>query len=81
MSNNLEAFIVRLPSELHTKIKTTAKADRRSMNNEIVGRLEGSFSATRLVATDDKLKAVLFEHIATLEEEIERLHKQLPASR
>ncbi|MGU9815863.1 Arc family DNA-binding protein [Pseudomonas sp. LF135] len=77
MSNRLEAFIVRLPRELHAKIKTTAKADRRSMNNEIVGRLEESFAATRLVAADDKLKALLFEHITTLEQEVERLQKQL----
>ena len=79
MSNHLEAFIVRLPSELHAKIKSTAKADRRSMNNEIVGRLEASFSAGQLVAADAKLNAMLFEHISTLEEHIEYLQKELAA--
>jgi hypothetical protein len=79
MSNHLEAFIIRLPSELHAKIKSTAKADKRSMNNEIVRRLEASFSARQLVAADAKLNAMLFEHISTLQEHIECLQKELAA--
>lgn len=81
MPNNLEVFIVRLPSELHAKIKNTAKVDRRSMNNEIVGRLEDSFAARRSVPADAKLNAILFEHISTLENQIECLQQELAACR
>ncbi|AZE55946.1 hypothetical protein C4K03_3793 [Pseudomonas synxantha] len=67
MPNNLEAFIVRLPSHLHAKIKTTAKMDRRSMNKEIVRRLERSFESSQGRAFDDSLPIHLLQKIELLE--------------
>jgi|RhiMetStandDraft_4_1073278.scaffolds.fasta_scaffold98379_1 predicted HicB family RNase H-like nuclease len=70
MPNNLEAFIVHLPSDLHAKIKATAKAARRSMNNEIVGRLEWSFETSQLKDADDSIKILLLQQIERLENKI-----------
>ncbi|QXI57048.1 Arc family DNA-binding protein [Pseudomonas sp. OE 28.3] len=70
MPNNLEAFIVRLPRHLHAKIKATAKADRRSMNNEIVGRLERSFESDRLNDAEDSINILLLQQIERLEKKI-----------
>lgn len=63
MPNDLEAFIVRLPSHLHEKIKATAKAGRRSMNKEIVARLEKSFRLDRLNDAEDSIIALLLQEI------------------
>ena len=70
MPNNLEAFIVHLPSDLHAKIKATAKAARRSMNNETVGRLEWSFETSQLKDADDSIKILLLQQIERLENKI-----------
>lgn len=70
MPNNLEAFIVHLPSDLHAKIKATAKAARRSMNNEIVGRLEWSFETSQLKDADDSIKILLLQQIERLENKL-----------
>lgn len=71
MPNDLEAFIVRLPSRLHAKIKATAMADRRSMNNEIVGRLESSFASDQLSNAEDRINILLLQQIERLEKKIE----------
>lgn len=71
MPNDLEAFIVRLPSHLHAKIKATAKADRRSMNNEIVGRLESSFASDQLNNAEDRINILLLQQIERLEKKIQ----------
>jgi hypothetical protein len=80
MPNNLEAFIVRLPSDLHAKIKATAKAARRSMNNEIVGRLEWSFETSQLKDADDSIKILLLQQIERLENKI-KAYEQVCKSR
>ncbi|CRM84816.1 Arc family DNA-binding protein [Pseudomonas sp. 25 R 14] len=71
MPNDLEAFIVRLPSHLHAKIKAAAKADRRSMNNEIVGRLESSFASDQLNNAEDRINILLMQQIERLEKKIQ----------
>lgn len=70
MQSNLEAFIVRLPSQLHAKIKSIAKSDRRSMNNEIVGRLERSFEVSQTKIEDDTIKIFLLQKIELLEKKV-----------
>lgn len=72
-----EKFIVRLPSHLHARIKSTAKEDKRSMNNEIVDRLEKSFATLQTDGLDDKIKLVLLQNIETLEQRIESLQAQM----
>lgn len=44
---------VRIPSALKAKIKAAAKANRHSMNAEIVGRLEASFPAEQEIVISD----------------------------
>ena len=80
MPNNLEAFIVHLPSDLHAKIKANAKATRRSMNNEIVGRLEWSFETSQLKDADDSIKILLLQQIERLENKI-KAYEQVCKSR
>lgn len=71
-----EKFIVRLPSHLHARIKSTAKEDKRSMNNEIVDRLEKSFASTQTDVLDEKIKLILLQNIDALERQIETLQAQ-----
>lgn len=42
-SEAAERFMVRLPDGMRDRIAAEAKANNRSMNSEIVARLEGSF--------------------------------------
>jgi len=44
---DIDSIGVRMPSVLKAKIKAAAKANRYSMNAEIVGRLEASFAAAK----------------------------------
>ena len=37
-----------IPDDLYDKIKTTAKDNRRSINNEIINRLDRSLKSTRI---------------------------------
>ena len=41
---DIDSIGVRMPKELKAKIKESAKQNRHSMNAEIVGRLEASYS-------------------------------------
>lgn len=73
-----QKFIVRLPGELHTQVKRIAKQENRSMNNEIVDRLEKSLVATEVRSHDKKLITILLGKIATLEQQIESLQMTTP---
>ncbi|WP_046072396.1 Arc family DNA-binding protein [Pseudomonas synxantha] len=77
MRSQLVAFVVRLPKELHEKIKYAATADSRSMNSDIVVRLERSFLAAQKYVLNTKVKSILFEHIEILESQIEYLNAEL----
>lgn len=77
MHNGLEAFIVRLPNELHVKIKSTAKSERRSMNQEIIERLERSFSSLHRSAPDSIIEKLLYDRIVLLESQIGEILTEL----
>ena len=62
-------FVVRLPLHLRHQIGEAARYYRRSMNSEIVARLEQSFSGI----PDATLMAVVLPVIATLAPEEEQL--------
>jgi hypothetical protein len=47
----VEKFVVRLPSGMRQAIAEVAKRSRRSMNSEIVARLERSLADTDVVVT------------------------------
>lgn len=67
-------YKLRLPQDLKDQIETSAKEAGRSMNAEIVARLERSFTADR------EVEEMAFENVveaAGLQREIERLSKLL----
>lgn len=68
-----QKFIVRLPGELHTQVKRIAKQENRSMNHEIVDRLEKSLVASDARGHDEKLITILLGKIESLEQQIEFL--------
>lgn len=43
MSRNINPFALRMPVELRAQVEAAAKASGRSVNSEIVKRLEASF--------------------------------------
>ncbi|MYM37242.1 Arc family DNA-binding protein [Duganella sp. FT94W] len=47
MSRDIAPFGLRLPSDLKALIEGYARANKRSVNSEIVGRLENSVEATQ----------------------------------
>jgi plasmid stability protein len=59
-SHELERFIVRLPDGMRERIAASAKASERSMNAEIVHRLEQSFSSEgaieQIAASAEKIR-------------------------
>ena len=59
-------FVVRLPTELRNQIADAAKYHRRSMNSEIVARLERTFSGVQTELRDNDYSPQLREEIETL---------------
>lgn len=56
-SRTAEQFVLRLPDGMRARIAEVAKANGRSMNAEIVARLEKSFSATPQLDTVEEVSA------------------------
>ncbi|MEJ1465007.1 MAG: Arc family DNA-binding protein [Candidatus Sedimenticola sp. (ex Thyasira tokunagai)] len=62
MSRDIAPFGLRMPSELKESIEATAKANGRSMNAEIINRLEQSLAAeekAKAFKDGDPLKSML----------------------
>lgn len=73
-SETQDRFIVRFPDGMRDRIAEVAKANNRSMNAEIVARLERSFTA------DKEVEQIAFEsgfEASMLREEVARLRKLL----
>jgi len=84
-SETQERFIVRLPDGMRDRIAEAAKASGRSMNSEIVLRLQRSFETTTSTHEElDVLKAKILEvidevqRIKSLEAELEELKNPGP---
>ncbi len=70
-SRKLDKFILRLPDGMRDAIAASAKANKRSMNAEIVVRLQSSFMFQRSVPAVSSNKATdeaLTEGLITLED-------------
>lgn len=67
-SDNADKFIVRFPEGMRERIANSAKASGRSMNAEVVARLEGSFQPTE---DHSQLKTVLQATVAVLDQKNE----------
>lgn len=66
-SREQDKFVLRLPDGLRPKIAIVARTNHRSMNGEIIVRLEHSLSQDRLLADQQKLINLLLIRIESLE--------------
>ncbi|MBK5413722.1 Arc family DNA-binding protein [Pseudomonas sp. TH31] len=66
-SHHQDKFVIRLPDGLRPSISAQAKTNHRSMNNEIVHRLERSLDLEILYDNQVKLNALLLRHIEKLQ--------------
>lgn len=68
MKNDYHRSQYRLPDELYERLKAAAEINGRSLNNELVARLEASFQPT----IAEQLAALLDAQTTTLVEEIRK---------
>lgn len=68
-SRTADKFVVRLPDGLRDKIFNVAGDNQRSMNGEIVYRLEQSLRDDQVIATQAELIKLLTRRVAQLEPE------------
>lgn len=66
-SRTADKFVVRLPDGLRDKIFNVAGDNQRSMNGEIVYRLEQSLRDDQVIATQAELIKLLTRRVAELE--------------
>ncbi|NBF12697.1 Arc family DNA-binding protein [Pseudomonas sp. Fl4BN1] len=69
----VQKFIVRLPDDLHSQVKSIAKEQNRSMNHEIVNRLEKSLVDDESRDLSEKIVALLLQKVESLEQQLECL--------
>ena len=70
-AQSLDKFIVRLPDGMRDRIGIAARENKRTMNAEIVARLEASFRAEgQAVAANDPDFVQLRDRIESLEEQV-----------
>jgi hypothetical protein len=82
-SDLADRFQVRMPPGLRSRIADAAKASNRSMNAEIVWRLENSFSEETfdLVEKTEKKLREVFKIAAELREVVKDLPEEMTAPR
>jgi hypothetical protein len=69
----LDKFLLRLPDGLRLKLKRAAAANKRSLNNEIVARMERALTDIVTDLTDEEIKFALIQKVLFLEKTIEKL--------
>lgn len=62
-----DKFVIRLPDGLRPEIAAVASRNQRSMNGEIIIRLERSLSLERLLDQKNRVIAQLLDRITELE--------------
>lgn len=77
MQNNLVTLTVCLPKQLFSKINDSARVADQCINKDIVSRLDQSFSASQTYIINARIKAILYEHIEELEDQIVLLNTEL----
>jgi hypothetical protein len=81
-SRGLDKFVLRLPEGMRDKIGVAARANKRTMNAEIVQRLEASFSSAGeplLVVNQDTAEAFPKEAIKAILETRDMVSKMYQA--
>ncbi|MCF5059152.1 Arc family DNA-binding protein [Pseudomonas proteolytica] len=66
-SREQDKFVIRLPDGLRPQIAATARNNQRSMNGEIVIRLQRSLTQDHLRDEQEKIISVLLKQIEDLE--------------
>ncbi|KAA8697152.1 Arc family DNA-binding protein [Pseudomonas proteolytica] len=66
-SREQDKFVIRLPDGLRPQIAATARNNQRSMNGEIVIRLQRSLTQDQLRDEQEKIISVLLKKIEDLE--------------
>lgn len=69
-SREQDKFVLRLPEGLRTEIANIARANQRSMNGEIIIRIQRSIIQDQIKIEQDKLISQLLNRIDTLELQI-----------
>ncbi|AVK04294.1 DNA-binding protein [Pseudomonas aeruginosa] len=70
-SRTAEKFVVRLPDGMRDKIAETARDNHRSMNSEIIARLDQTLIDDQDRQHQDRLVALLNARIDVLEEALQ----------
>lgn len=65
LASEAEKFIVRLPGGMRERIAEAAKTNNRSMNAEVVARLQASFEAQNVSPPLEEFVEILAEKLAT----------------
>lgn len=68
-SREQDKFVVRLPEGLRPEIAAIARVNNRSMNGEIISRLQQTLAFEQLAKQQDQLIAQLLKRISALEAE------------
>lgn len=68
-SREQDKFVIRLPDGLRPQIAAVARTNHRSMNGEIIVRLERSLTQDRLVADQQQMINLLLIRIESQEAE------------
>ncbi|MHC8395761.1 Arc family DNA-binding protein [Pseudomonas sp. LB3P93] len=63
----MTTFVLRLPEGLRLKLKRAAKANRRSLNGEIVARMERALADISMSELDDEIRFLLIREVLALE--------------
>lgn len=70
----LDRFVLRLPEGLRLTLKRIAKENRRSLNAEIVIRMEQSFAALeRGTSGDDEIRLALIREVLGANQTLEKI--------
>lgn len=69
-SRTADKFVLRMPNGMRSRIETLAVENHRSMNGEMINRLERSFISTDLVAQQQLLIQQLSTRIQELEVQV-----------
>ena len=72
-SREQDKFVLRLPEGLRPEIAGIARANQRSMNGEIIVRIQRSLIKDQLQAEQDKLIIQLLKRIDELEQKVSTL--------
>jgi hypothetical protein len=67
----MATFVLRLPEGLRLKLKRAAKANRRSLNGEIVARMERALADVSMSELDDEIRFLLIREALALESSTE----------